>query len=241
MKAIYFKELFAFFGSLIGYLVIGVFLILSGLFLFVFEGEFNVLNAGYADLQSFFNLAPWILLLLIPALTMKSFADEQKLGTIELLLTKPFKDYEIVLGKFLSVLTLVLIAFIPTLIYVYIINHYSLFENPVDFGVIYGSYLGLIFLSATYISIGIFTSTLTSNQIVAFILAVLLCFFIYYGFDALATFESLSFMSHLGMKAHYESINKGVIDTRDLIYFVSKMTLFLALATYRVRKLVTKS
>lgn len=241
MKAIYFKELFAFFGSLIGYLVIGVFLILSGLFLFVFEGEFNVLNAGYADMQSFFNLAPWILLLLIPALTMKSFADEQKLGTIELLLTKPFKDYQIVLGKFWSILTLVIIAFVPTLIYVYIISEYSLFENPVDFGVVYGSYLGLVFLSATYISIGLFSSTLTSNQIVAFILAVLVCFFIFYGFDALASFESLSFMSHLGMKAHYVSINKGVIDTKDLIYFISKTILFLALATYRVNQLVTKA
>lgn len=241
MKAIYFKELYAFFGSLIGYLVIGVFLILSGLFLFVFEGEFNLLNAGYADLQAFFNLAPWIMLLLIPALTMKSFADEQKLGTIELLLTKPFKDYDIVLGKFFSILTLVIIALVPTLIYVYIINDYSLFENPVDFGVIYGSYFGLIFLVSSYISIGLFTSTLTSNQIVAFILAVILCFFIFYGFDALGNFESLIFIKYLGMKAHYESINKGVIDTRDLIYFVSVTFLFIFLATWRVNQLVTKA
>jgi ABC-2 type transport system permease protein len=180
MKAIYLKELYAFFGSLIGYLVIGVFLILSGLFLFVFDGEFNLLNAGYADLQTFFNLTPWIMLFLIPALTMKSFADEQKTGTIELLLTMPFKDYQITLGKFFSALTLVVIALLPTIIYVYIINQYSLFENPVDFGVIYGSYFGLIFLVSAYISIGLFCSTLNSNQIVAFILTILVCFFIFY-------------------------------------------------------------
>jgi ABC-2 type transport system permease protein len=241
MKAIYLKELYAFFGSLIGYLVIGVFLILSGLFLFVFDGEFNLLNAGYADLQTFFNLTPWIMLFLIPALTMKSFADEQKTGTIELLLTMPFKDYQITLGKFFSALTLVVIAFLPTIIYVYIINQYSLFENPVDFGVIYGSYFGLIFLVSAYISIGLFCSTLNSNQIVAFILTILVCFFIFYGFEALSSFESLQWLSFLSMKSHYDSINKGVIDTRDLVYFLSISALFLVATTWRLNHLITKA
>lgn len=241
MKAIYLKELYAFFGSLIGYLVIGVFLILSGLFLFVFDGEFNLLNAGYADLQTFFNLTPWIMLFLIPALTMKSFADEQKTGTIELLLTMPFKDYQITLGKFFSALTLVVIAFLPTIIYVYIINQYSLFENPVDFGVIYGSYFGLIFLVSAYISIGLFCSALNSNQIVAFILTILVCFFIFYGFEALSSFESLQWLSFLSMKSHYDSINKGVIDTRDLVYFLSISALFLVATTWRLNHLITKA
>jgi ABC-2 type transport system permease protein len=241
MKAIYLKELYAFFGSLIGYLVIGVFLILSGLFLFVFDGEFNLLNAGYADLQTFFNLTPWIMLFLIPALTMKSFADEQKTGTIELLLTMPFKDYQITLGKFFSALTLVVIALLPTIIYVYIINQYSLFENPVDFGVIYGSYFGLIFLVSAYISIGLFCSALNSNQIVAFILTILVCFFIFYGFEALSSFESLQWLSFLSMKSHYDSINKGVIDTRDLVYFLSISALFLVATTWRLNHLITKA
>lgn len=241
MKAIYLKELYAFFGSLIGYLVIGVFLILSGLFLFVLDGEFNLLNAGYADLQTFFNLTPWIMLFLIPALTMKSFADEQKTGTIELLLTMPFKDYQITLGKFFSALTLVVIALLPTIIYVYIINQYSLFENPVDFGVIYGSYFGLIFLVSAYISIGLFCSTLNSNQIVAFILTILVCFFIFYGFEALSSFESLQWLSFLSMKSHYDNINKGVIDTRDLVYFLSTSALFLVATTWRLNHLITKA
>jgi ABC-2 type transport system permease protein len=221
--------------------VIGVFLILSGLFLFVFDGEFNLLNAGYADLQTFFNLTPWIMLFLIPALTMKSFADEQKTGTIELLLTMPFKDYQITLGKFFSALTLVVIALLPTIIYVYIINQYSLFENPVDFGVIYGSYFGLIFLVSAYISIGLFCSALNSNQIVAFILTILVCFFIFYGFEALSSFESLQWLSFLSMKSHYDSINKGVIDTRDLVYFLSISALFLVATTWRLNHLITKA
>jgi ABC-2 type transport system permease protein len=172
---------------------------------------------------------------------MKSFADEQKTGTIELLLTMPFKDYQITLGKFFSALTLVVIAFLPTIIYVYIINQYSLFENPVDFGVIYGSYFGLIFLVSAYISIGLFCSTLNSNQIVAFILTILVCFFIFYGFEALSSFESLQWLSFLSMKSHYDSINKGVIDTRDLVYFLSISALFLVATTWRLNHLITKA
>ncbi len=225
------KEFNSFFASPIAYLVIGVFLLVNGLFLWVFKDDLNILNAGYADLNSFFLLAPWILLFLIPAITMKSFADELHSGTIETLKTKPITNWQIVLGKFTASLVLIFVALAPTLTYAYTILQLG---NPVgnlDIGSTVGSYIGLLFLAATYTSVGLFTSTFSKNQIVAFILGVFITFFLFYGFDAIASLFSDSYTVQLfGINEHFKSISRGVIDTRDIIYFVS-VTVFFLLAT----------
>ena len=223
------KEFNSFFASPIAYLVIGIFLLINGLFLWIFKDEFNILNAGFADLNSFFYLSPWIFLFLIPAITMKSFADEYNNGTIEILKTRPISDWQIVFGKFFASLLLVIVALIPTLMYVYSV--YKL-GNPIgnlDFGSTIGSYVGLLFLAATYTSIGLFTSTLSKNQIVAFIVAVFITFILFYGFDAISnSFDNQSFtIKQFGINEHFKSISRGVIDTRDLIYFVSVTIFFL--------------
>ncbi|TCI84652.1 gliding motility-associated ABC transporter permease subunit GldF [Tenacibaculum sp. M341] len=223
------KEFNSFFASPIAYLVIGVFLLVNGLFLWVFKDNFNVLNAGFADLNSFFYLAPWLFLFLIPAITMKSFADELSIGTIEILRTKPISDWQIVLGKYLASLLLVTVAVIPTLTYVYTI--YSL-GNPIgniDVGTIIGSYIGLLFLASSYTAVGLFTSTLSKNQITAFILGISICFFIFYAFDAISDLigSSSYYVKLFGINEHYKSISRGVIDTRDIIYFVSISFFFL--------------
>lgn len=233
------KELNSFFSSPIGYLVIAVYLILNGLFLWVFNGEFNILHAGFADLNSYFFLAPWIFIFLIPAITMRSFSDEFNTGTIEILKTKPISLWQLILGKFLGSFSLVVLAIIPTLIY--IISIYQL-GNPVGnikMGTSIGSFLGLLFLAGTYTSIGIFASTISKNQIVSFLIAVFISFFMYYGFEALAgnnLFGSSDyFVQNIGMKEHFNSISKGVIDTRDLIYFISLSFIFLFLTKIRIQ------
>ncbi len=237
MKAILFREIKSFFGSPIGYLVIGIFLITNGLFLWVFEGNFNILNSGYADLSPFFNLSPWILIFLIPAVTMKSFSDEKKQGTLELLLTKPISLWQIVNGKFFGAFLLILIAIIPTFIYVFVIYNLGLPEGNIDFGSTIGSYFGLLFLIGAYTSIGIFTSTLSDNQIVAFIISVFLCFLLYFGFEGLAPiFKSFqNYITSFGMDHHFKSMSRGVIDTRDIIYFLSITFLFLSCTVYNLK------
>ena len=239
MKAILLREINSFFGSPIGYLVIAIFLILNGLFLWVFDGDFNILNSGFADLSPFFTLAPWILIFLIPAVTMRSFSDEKKQGTLELLLTKPLSISAIVNGKFFAALLLIAIAIIPTLLYVWVIYGLGLPEGNIDLGSTIGSYFGLFFLIAAYAAIGIFTSTLSDNQIVAFILAVFLCFIFYFGFEGIAsyfgTFQPT--VSRIGMDSHFKSMARGVLDTRDILYFVSITVLFLALTVYKLKAL----
>jgi ABC-2 type transport system permease protein len=229
MKALIYKELQSFFGNFMGYLVIAIFLILTGLNLWVFEGNFNIINSGFADLKPFFDFSPWIFMLLIPAITMKSFSDEIKQGTLELLLTKPLKHWEIILGKFFAALILGFVAILPTIIYVFTISQFAIFETPIDLGSILGSYLGLIFLIAIFTSIGIFTSLFTENQIISFLFSVLLCFILYFGFESLASLLSnySNFIAPLGIEFHYNSISRGVIDTRDIIYFASIIYLFL--------------
>jgi ABC-2 type transport system permease protein len=239
MKSILLREIKSFFGSPIGYLVIAIFLLLNGLFLWVFEGDFNILNSGFADLNPFFTIAPWILLFLIPAVTMRSFSDEKKNGTIELLMTKPLSIWQIVNGKFLGSFLLIVIALIPTLIYVYVIYTLGMTEGNIDLGSTMGSYFGLLFLIAGYTSIGIFTSTLSENQIVAFILSVFLCFVFYFGFDGISTFVK-SFedvIASIGMNYHYKSMSRGVLDSRDIIYFVSCTILFLSMTVYKLKSL----
>jgi ABC-2 type transport system permease protein len=241
MKAIIIREISSFFGSPIGYLVIAVFLILNGLFLWVFDGDFNILNGGFADLNPFFTISPWILIFLIPAVTMRSFSDETKQGTIELLLTKPISIWQIVFGKFLAAFSLVIIALLPTLIYVKVIYGLGIPVGNLDFGTTIGSYFGLLFLAASYTAIGIFTSSLSDNQIVSFISAVFICFLFYFGFEGLAqyswfgTYDQL--VSAIGMDSHFKSMSRGVLDTRDIIYFVSIAVVFLNFTVFKIKSL----
>ncbi len=237
MKSILVREIKSFFGSPIGYLVIALFLILNGLFLWVFEGDYNILNTGFADMSPFFTLAPWILIFLIPAVTMRSFSDEKKQGTLELLLTKPLSTWQIVNGKFLGAFVLIIMAIIPTLIYVYAIYNLGAPEGNLDMGSTLGSYFGLLFLIASYCAVGVFASTLSENQIVAFIVAVFLSFFFFFGFDGLATITPgfSNIISNFGMQEHFKSMSRGVIDTRDILYFASLTTLFLSFTVYKLK------
>ncbi len=231
MFAILKKEFNTFFASPIGYLVIAVFLLINGLFLWVFKGDFNILHAGFSDLTSFFYLAPWFFIFLIPAITMRSFSDEIRLGTIEILKTKPLSNWQIVLGKYLGAFLLIILALIPTLTYVYTIDQLGNPTGNLDLGSTLGSYLGLLFLSAAFTAIGLFTSTLSNNQIVAFIAGVVLSFLMYYGFEAIAELNILKNLNiqNIGMKEHFKSISKGVIDTKDILYFASVTFFFLFL------------
>ncbi|RSK40346.1 gliding motility-associated ABC transporter substrate-binding protein GldG [Mangrovimonas spongiae] len=241
MIAILKKEINAFFASPIAYLVIAIFLLLNGLFLWLFKGEFNILNSGFASLSPFFLLAPWILIFLVPAVTMRSFSEENKQGTLELLLTKPVSLLQIVLGKFFGSFLLIIIALLPTLLYVYTVY---LLGNPVgnlDLGSILGSYFGLLFLVAAYTSIGVFSSAITNNQIVAFISAVFLCFLFYIGFEGIADITSSNFIEQLGISYHFKSIGRGVIDTRDIIYFISIVLLFIMATESKLNNRKNKS
>jgi len=238
MQAILKKEIRSFFTSAIGYLIIASYLLLNGLFLWVFKGEFNVFDYGFADLGNFFFLAPWVFLFLIPAITMKSFSEEQKLGTLELLLIKPMSLRQVVLGKFFGAFSLCLLALLPTLLYVWTIGSLGITESNYDLGVVFGSYLGLFLLIAAYTSIGLYASVLTNNQIVAFLLALLLCFLLFFGFDALSTLTSDGdlqvFIKSIGAKAHYASIARGILDVGDLFYFLSITLFFLYLTNHRL-------
>jgi ABC-2 type transport system permease protein len=239
MKSILLKELNSFFFSPIAYLVIAVYLLINGLFLWVFKGDFNILHAGFSDLNTYFFLAPWIFIFLIPAITMRSFSDEINTGTIELLKTKPLTNWELIFGKFIGSFVLVIIAILPTLIYVYSIYQLGNPIGNIKFGTTFGSFVGLLFLASTYTAIGIFSSTISKNQIVSFIIAVFISFFLYYGFEAFADFNTIGNLDYIiqnfGMSAHFNSISKGVIDTRDLIYFLSITFFFLLLTNYRIQ------
>ena len=229
------KEFNSFFASTMAYLVIGIFLLINGLFLWIFKSDFNILNAGYSDLNSFFFLTPWFFLLLIPAITMKSFAEEIDKGTIELLKTKPISDWEIIMGKFSASILLVVVALAPTFTYVFTVYQLGNPVGNIDIGSTIGSYTGLFFLTATYTAIGLFTSSLAKSQIVAFISGVLITFSLYEGFDAISTLigNDLS-LKQLGIKEHFKSISRGVIDTRDIVYFMSTITFFLYLTKIRL-------
>ena len=230
MFAILQKEINSFLNSMIAYIVIGVFLVAIGLFMWVFP-ETSVLEYGYADMQTLFSMAPWVFLFLIPAITMRSFAEEKKAGTLELLLTKPITDLQLILGKYFACLLLVIFSLVPTLLYYYSV--YSL-GNPVgniDSAAVTGSYIGLIFLAAIFTAIGVFASAVTENQIVSFILAVFLSFLIYIGFDYIASVEMAGdtqyIISSLGISFHYNALSKGLIDSRDILYFLSVIVLLL--------------
>jgi ABC-2 type transport system permease protein len=228
MFALLKKEITSFFASPIGYLVLAIFLIINGLFLWLFKNEFNILDYGFADLTSFFTLAPWVLIFLIPAVTMRSFSEEKRQGTLELLLTRPITKLQIVLGKYCGAVVLIVLALIPTLLYVYSVYQLGNPSGNLDIASTIGSYIGLLFLVASYTAIGIFSSSLSKNQIVAFIISVFTCLFFYIGFESLAEFIAVD---DLGMQAHYESLSRGIIDTRDLLYFLLVTTIFILLTT----------
>lgn len=233
MRSIFIKELNSFFSSIVGYIAVLVFLVACGLFLWIFEDS-SILAYGFASLDRFFSWAPWFLMLLIPAITMRSFADEFRGGTIEWLSTKPLSAMDIILGKYFASLALVVFALIPTLIYVYTIDNLSLVENNVDFGAIAGSYIGLLFLASGFTAIGVFCSSITNNQIVGFLVGLLGCFILYSGFESLSKIPAFTegidyYLSMVGMEFHYESISRGLVDSRDVIYFLSVIILFISL------------
>ncbi len=225
------KEIQVFFSSLIAYLVIFVFLVLNTLFLWVFPGEYNILDNGFSSLENFFILAPWVFLFLIPAVTMRSFSEELKNGTFELLATKPLTDTQIVLAKFLSTIFIVILATIPSLVYFYTIYQLGQEVGNIDIGGTIGSYIGLLFLTAGYSALGILCSSLTSNQIVSFIVSVFLCFLFFIGFDSIAgLFDAKTgfFVEQFGINAHYVSLSRGLIDVKDVVYFLALNTIVLS-------------
>ncbi|MFZ4705765.1 MAG: gliding motility-associated ABC transporter permease subunit GldF [Bacteroidales bacterium] len=238
MFALLKKEISSFLNSLIGYIVIIVFLLINSLFLWVFPLQFIILDYGFASIDNLFMLSPFVFLFLIPAITMRSFADEQKTGTIELLMTKPLTDMQIIGAKYLAGLVLVLFSLVPTLVYFVSVYKLGLPPGNVDIGGTWGSYLGLFFLGAGFVAIGIFSSSLAENQIVAFITSVFLCGFLYIGFEfiySLSLFGKIDLLiQSLGMNAHYTSMSRGVIDTRDVLYFSSLIALFLLLTKIKL-------
>jgi len=232
MYAIFLKEVQQFFSTLIGYMAITVFLLVLGLFVWVFP-DTNVLDFGYATLDSFFDMSPYILIFLIPAITMRSFAEEINSGTIELLSTRPVTDLQIILGKYFAALLLVVLAIVPTIVYLITVYFLASPVGNIDLGGMIGSYFGLLFLGAVFVAIGLFCSSITANQIVAFIAGVFLCFFLYVAFDYVAQFgvfigKNDYLVENLGLSAHYNAMGKGVVDSRDVVYFLSVIALFIA-------------
>ncbi len=237
MIALLKKEIRSFLSSFIGYIVVAVFLLAIGLFMWVFPG--NVLDGNEANMDALFFNAPIVFVFLVPAICMRSFAEEHRTGTIELLFTKPITDINIVLAKYFASLLLVLFSLIPTLFYFYSINQLSDPVGNVDSGKIWGSYLGLFFLGAAFVSISTFASSITKNQVIAFILSLFLCFFIYIGFQSIGSFELFgsfdSVIINLGVIEHYISISKGVLDTRDILYFLSLSIFFILLTKFSLQ------
>ena len=232
------KELRQFFSSLTGYIAIFVFLLVNGLVLFVFDD--NIFDFGYATLDRFFQLAPWILLLLIPAITMRSFAEEFKTGTYEILQTRPLSRWQIIAGKYFGSLVVVVIALLPTLIYIFSIQKLSSNEG-LDIGATAGSYIGLFFLAAVFTAISVYCSSFTNNAVVAFIASLIGCALLYYGFSAISKLPALSngadyYIEMLGIDFHYRSISRGLIDTRDVVYFISVIFLFIAITNRNLLK-----
>jgi ABC-2 type transport system permease protein len=231
MWALFKKEVNGFFSSLTGYLVIAVFLLLISLFMWIVPGQFNVIGNGYATLDSLFALAPWVFLFLVPAITMRMFAEEKRSGTLDLLYTRPVSELQIILSKFLASWALVLFSLLPSLIYFWSVSHLGSPQGNMDMGGTWGSYVGLLFLGGIYAAIGIFASSLTGNQIVAFILAVFLSFLMYLGFEYLSgiagTGSTAFLVSRLGISYHYNSVSRGVIDSRDMLYFAGVILLFI--------------
>ena len=231
MFTLFKKEINGFLNSLIGYMVIFVFLLVIGLFLWVLPVEYNILDFGYSSIDGLFVLAPFVFLFLIPAITMRSFAEEKRSGTLELLMTQPLTDLQVILAKYLAGVVLVLFSLVPTLVYYFTVNKLGLPPGNIDAGGMWGSYIGLFFLGSAFVAIGIFASSISDNQIISFVIAIFLCAFLFMGFELIYTFilsGKIGLMvQSLGLNAHYSSMSRGVIDTRDVIYFVSVTAVFI--------------
>jgi ABC-2 type transport system permease protein len=230
MLALFRKEISGFFSSLTGYIVIIVFLLVNSLFMWVLPGELNILDSGYAGLDTLFFISPWVFLFLVPAITMKMIAEEKRLGTIELIYSRPITEREVIYGKYLASVSLVLLSLIPGLTYYLSVYYLGETRGNLDIGGTWGAFTGLFFLAAIYASIGIFASSLTENQPIAFIIAVLLCFILFTGFDSFAYLPGLKkldeFVIGLGINDHYKSMSRGVIDIKDIAYFLSVIVIF---------------
>lgn len=229
MLAIFSKELNSYLNSLIAYLVIVLFLVLTGLVIWVFPAT-NILDYGFAEMDSFFQLTPYILLFLIPAITMRSFSEEYKTGTIELLFTKPLTSQSIVSGKFAAAWLLVFIAVLPTVVYYFIISYLGNPEGNIDTAAVIGSYFGLILLAGVFVAVGLAISALTDNQIVAFLLTAFVCYFWFDGIHQLSqllTGSTAYWLDYIGLQFHYESLSRGVIDSRNIIFLLSDIIILL--------------
>ena len=239
MRTIFKKELRQFFSSLTGYLAIGVFLLLMGLFLFIFP-DTSILDYGFATMDKFFELAPWILLLLVPAITMRSFSDEFRSGTWELLKTKPLSFGQIIGGKYWAAFMVAVLALLPSLLYVVTI-HQLIVKGSIDTGGIAGSYVGLLMLVAVFTAIGIFCSTLTNNAVVGFLISAVACFIFYNGFQAISQITSFKggadyYIEQAGISNHYKSMSRGLIELKDIVYFVVVIGLFLLITKRQLMK-----
>jgi ABC-2 type transport system permease protein len=230
MFAIFTKEINGFFTSLTGYMVIIFFLLFNSLFMWVFPGEWNIFDNGYAGLDTLFFLSPWVFLFLVSAVTMRMIAEERRLGTIELIYSRPISEREIIWGKFMASVALVMLSIIPCLIFYFSVYHLGETPGNLDKGGTWGAFIGLFFLAAVYASAGIFASALTDNQVFAFIFAVLICFILFMGFDLFAILPGLKkideFVIRLGINEHYRSMSRGVIDISDAIYFIAVAAFF---------------
>jgi ABC-2 type transport system permease protein len=241
MLAIFSKEFNSFFSSAIGYIVVILFLLSTGSLLWIIPGSFNILDYGYANLVPFFEILPWIFAFIIPAVCMRSFSEEKKQGTMELLLTKPISIRQLVLGKFLGCFCLSLIAILPTFFYLISISTLAADDVHLDYGVVFSSYLGTLLLLACYTAIGLFASSLSNNQIVAFVSGTFFSLFLFFGWDSLSSIavgdSQLYTLDYLGIHYHFKSITRGILDTRDIIYFLSVSVFFLVLTGFQLKRL----
>jgi ABC-2 type transport system permease protein len=239
MYSLFIKEITGFFNTLTGYIVIIIFLLMNSLFMWVFDGSMNIPDGGYATLDTLFILAPWVFLLLIPAITMRSFADEKRAGTLDLLRIRPLTELQIILAKYFAAMVLIIMALLPTLVYYYSVVALGNPTGNIDKGGTWGSYAGLIFLAGAYAAIGLFCSSLTDNLIIAFLLAAFLSLTMGYGFEQAGTLFSSgitgSFILSLGIIGHYSSMSRGVIDTRDVVYFMALIIIFLLMTHFRLK------
>ncbi|MET3732144.1 ABC transporter permease subunit [Moheibacter stercoris] len=233
MIKIFKKELANYFMGYMAYISASAFVLICTLFLWFFDNEFNIFNIGTATLSSFFFIAPWVLFFLIPALTMRTISEEENNGTLQWLFTQPIKICGIVWGKFLPILVVLLFAILPTYLFVYTMEQFIVSDQILDYGALLSGYLGLFLLGSSFAAIGIFTSSLTKNQVAAYVSAIFLCFFFFYAFESLASYNLLGtadyYVQKIGMYQHYQQMLKGILDTRDLIYFFVLIGVFLAL------------
>lgn len=239
MIALIRKELTLYFSNLSGYLISCLFLLITGLFLWLIPGNWNVFTTGYVNLNGLFELAPWLYLFLVPSVSMRLFADEYRLGTMELLMTSPLSSWKIVGAKFTAGFFVIILSLLPSLIYVYSISTMASPMGNVDMGAIVGSYVGLILLACIYLAIGLFTSSLTDNQIIAFLLALVACYLLYAGLDFSSSIFNgrwAHFIAEGGIASHYDSISRGLIEIVDIVYFFSVTLLFLFFTTLRIER-----